>query len=144
SDAGRVGVPVRSSGAFFQQRVTNLNVFSSVRSVTKGVGLAGGYIEFWPTAYNPDNSAHLPNASSLLYDFSDQPSAGDYGSMQVHDLDTAQTIFAFNHWANHTIDLGIGNGPFGNPDWTMAANAASYSRKILQVFVLPEHHGQQP
>jgi lysophospholipase L1-like esterase len=144
SDAGRVGVPVRSSGAFFQQRVTNMNVFSSVRSVTKGVGLAGGYIEFWPTAYNPDNSAHLPNASSLLYDFSDQPSAGDYGSMQVHDLDAAQTIFAFNHWANHTVDLGIGNGPFGNPDWTMAANAASYSRKILQVFVLPERHDQQP
>lgn len=141
ADAGRIGVPVRSSGAFFQQRVTNLNIFSSVRSLAKGAGLSGGYIEFWPTACNPDNAAGLPNASSLLYDFSDKPSAGDYGSMQVHNVEAAQTVFGFNHWANRTIDLGIGNSPFGNPDWTQAANAAQYSRKILQVFVLPERNG---
>lgn len=142
TDAGRIGVPVRSSGAFFQQRVTNLNVFSSVRSLVKGVGLTGGYLEFWPNACNPDNAAGLPNASSLLYDFSDKPSAGDYGSMQVHNIEAAQTIFAFNHWANRTIDVGIGNGPFGHPDWTLAANAPRYSRKLLQVLVLPERNGQ--
>ena len=140
-DAGRIGVPVRASGAFFQKRVTHLNVFSSVRSMAKGVGLPGGYLEFWPTAYTPDDAAGLPNASSLLYDFSDKPSAGDFGSMQVHNLAAAQTVFAYNHWANGITDLGIGNGPFGNPDWTLAANAAQYSRKVLQVFVLPKDHG---
>jgi lysophospholipase L1-like esterase len=139
-DAGRIGVPVRSSGAFFQQPVSHLNVFSSVRSLAKGVGFSGGYLEFWPMAYTPENAAHLPNASSLLYDFSDRPSAGDFGSMQVHNIEAAQTVFGFNHWADGKIDLGIGNSPFGNPDWTFAANASQYTRKILQVFVLPERH----
>jgi hypothetical protein len=140
-DAGRIGVPVRSSGAIFQQRVTNLNVFSSLRSLVKGVGLSGGYLEFWPTAYTPGNAARLPNASDLLYDFSDRPSAGDFGSMQVHSIEAAQTIFGFNHWADGKIDLGIGNGPTGNPDWTFAANAGQYTRKLLQVFVLPKRNG---
>lgn len=139
-DAGRIGVPVRSSGAFFQQRVSHLNVFSSVRSLAKGADFAGGYLEFWPMAYTPENAAHLPNASGLLYDFSDRPAAGDYGSMQVHNLEAAQTVFGFNHWAEGKIDLGIGNSPFGNPDWTFAANASRYARKVLQVFVLPERH----
>jgi lysophospholipase L1-like esterase len=139
-DAGRIGVPVRSSGAFFQQRVSHLNVFSSVRGLAKGVDFPGGYLEFWPMAYTPENSSHLLNASGLLYDFSDRPSAGDFGSMQVHNIEAAQTVFGFNHWADGKIDLGIGNSPFGNPDWTFAANASGYSRKILQVFVLPERH----
>jgi hypothetical protein len=146
-DAAKIGVPASGSGAFFQQYVTNLNVFSSVRGLVSGTGLAGGYLEFWPSAYLPDNAARIPNASSLLYDFGDQPTTGEFGSMQVHCVPAAETLFALNHWANNAgnvIDLGIGNSPSSNPDWTYAANAAHYTRKILQVFVLPRAEANRP
>ena len=32
-------------------------------------------------------------------------------------------------------DLGIGNQPTGNPDWTFAGNAGSYQVKRLRVLV---------
>jgi len=139
-DPAKIGVPATGTGAFFQQYVTNLNVLSNVRGIVNGRGLKGGYLEFWPLAYSPNNAAKIPHASSLLYDFGDQATVGDCGSMQVHNVEAAQTIFAFNHWATgqaRAIDLGIGNSPGSNPDWTFAGNAADYSSKTLQVFVLP-------
>jgi lysophospholipase L1-like esterase len=138
-DPAKIGVPAAGTGAFFQQYVTNLNVLCSVRGVVNGQGLKGGYLEFWPVSYAPDNAANVPNASSLLYDFGDQAKVGDCGSMQVHNVEAAQTIFAFNHWATgqaRAIDLGIGNSPGRNPDWTFAGNASDYTIKTLQVFVL--------
>ena len=139
-DPAKIGVPAAGTAAFFQQYVTNMNVLASVRGVVNGRGLPGGYLEFWPLAYSPNNVANVPHASSLLYDFGDQATVGDCGSMQVHDTAAAQTIFAFNHWAAgqvRAIDLGIGNSPGSNPDWTFAGNAPAYRTKTLQVFVLP-------
>lgn len=139
-DPAKIGVPAAGTGAFFQQRVTNMNVISSVRGVATGRGLHGGYLEFWPLAYSANNAVNVPNASSLIYDFSDQARVGDCGSMQVHNIEAAQTIFAFNHWATGKaigIDLGIGNGPGANPDWTFSNNSSNYTRKTLQVFVRP-------
>ena len=75
-----------------------------------GTDLAGGNIEFWPNNYGPDNSANVPNASSEVYDFGDQPTdpADGYGSMQVHNHDAKQTLFALNHWSEGSrADLGI-------------------------------------
>jgi len=56
--------------------------------------------------------------------------------MQVHNHDARQTIFALNHWREgQGADIGIGNAPNGNPDWTFAANAGNYKVKHLRVFV---------
>jgi sialate O-acetylesterase len=137
-DLGKIGVPTVASGAVFQRDVANLNVFSNVKSISAGTGLKGGSIEFWPHNYAADNAANVPNASSQVWDFGDKladPVAG-YGSMQVHNHDAKQTLFALNHWqAGQGADLGIGNQPEKNPDWTFAANAASYPAKRLRVLV---------
>jgi len=141
-DLGKLGVPTFQSGARFQQNVASLNVYSNVRSIITGTNLAGGNLEFWPNNYGPDNAANVPNASSQVWDFGDQMSdpADGYGSMQVHNHDAKQTLFALNHWREGShADLGIGNQPTGkpntNPDWTFAGNAGACQSKRLRVLV---------
>ena len=134
----KIGVPTAKSGAFFQRNVANMNVYSNVKGVVAGTGLAGGNIEFWPNNYGAANSANVPNASSQVWDFGDEPSGppDGYGSMQVHNHAAKQTLFALNHWREGShADLGIGNQPTGNPDWTFAGNAGSYQAKRLRVLV---------
>jgi sialate O-acetylesterase len=56
--------------------------------------------------------------------------------MQVHNHDARQTLFAINHWsAGAHADVGIGNQPKDNPDWTFAANADGYRAMRLRVLV---------
>jgi sialate O-acetylesterase len=134
----KIGVPTVKSGAHFQQNVANMNVYSNVKGIVTRTGLPGGNIEFWPNNYGPANSANVPNASAEVYDFGDEPTdpVDGYGSMQVHNHDARQTLFAVNHWAEGShADLGIGNQPTGNPDWTFAGNAGSYQTKRLRVLV---------
>jgi sialate O-acetylesterase len=142
SDLKKIGVPTFASGARFQQNVTRMTVYSNAKEITTGTNLSGGNIEFWPNNYAPANSAKVPNASGDVYDFGDEmfdPPDG-YGSMQVHNHAAHQTIFAYNHWREgNKADLGIGNQPQGNPDWTFAANAGSYKTKRLRVFIRPTH-----
>ena len=137
-DLSKIGVPVFGSGAHFQQNVTNLDVFSNVKEIVTGTGLAGGNIEFWPNNYAPGNGANVPNASGDVFDFGDQPTDPEngYGSMQVQNHDARQTLFAINNWNGGTqADVGIGNQPKGNPDWTFAKNAGNYRAMRLRVFV---------
>jgi len=134
----KIGVPTLKSGAHFQRNVAGLNVYSNVRGIETGTALAGGNIEFWPNNYGPANSAHVPNASGEAYDFGDEPTdpVDGYGSMQVHNHDAKQTLFALNHWSEGSrADLGIGNQATGNPDWTFAGNAGTYQAKRLRVLV---------
>ena len=134
----KIGVPTVTSGARFQQNVANMNVYSNVKGIVAGTGLAGGNNEFWPHNYGPANSANVPNASAQVWDFGDEPMdpADGYGSMQVHNHDARQTLFALNNWKNGShADLGIGNQATGNPDWTFAGNAGSYQVKRLRVLV---------
>ncbi len=130
------GVPVGAT--IFQQQVGNMNVASNVAGVTTGTGITTGNIEFWSLCYGAINYFGLPGASSSLFDYDDiriNP-PGCYGSMQVHNYGAAQTIFAWNSWDNTTTDdLGIGNSPSGDPDWTFRANAASYTTRTLTVYV---------
>jgi len=73
-----------------------------------------------------------------VWDFGDEPAgaADGYGSMQVHNHDAKQTLFAINHWKEGSrADVGIGNQSKDNPDWTFAANAGSYKAKRLRVLV---------
>jgi sialate O-acetylesterase len=138
SDASKIGIPYFGSGEFYQQNVTNMDVFSNVGSIVTGTGLTGGNIEFWSNNYGPANSANVPNASNDVFDFGDQPSdpPDGYGSMQVHNHDAKQTLFALNHWSQGGgADVGIGNQPHDNPDWTFAANAKNYPAMRLVVLV---------
>lgn len=141
ADLGKIGIPTVASGARFQQKVANLNIFSNVTSLTTGTGIRTGNIEFWPNNYSASNAAQIPNASASLYDFGDEFVAPDdgYGSMQVHNTDAKQTVFVVNNWkAGPRGDLGIGNQPAkpgANPDWTFSANAQTYTTKRLRVLV---------
>jgi sialate O-acetylesterase len=59
--------------------------------------------------------------------------------MQVHNYSARQTILALNHWNEGAkADLGIGNQPQGNPDWTFAGNAGGYKSKRLRILVHPK------
>lgn len=139
-DAGKIGVPTAASGARFQQKVANLNVFSDVAGVVTGTGLAGGNIEFWPNNYSQGNGAGVPGASDQSFDFGDQfndPVDG-YGCLQIHNFLAKQTVLAVNNWkAGRDGDVGIGNqaGGSGNPDWTFAKNAGNWPIKRLRVLV---------
>ena len=135
-------MPSVASKAQFQTKVGHLNVLSNVAGVVSGNDL-NGCIEFWPHNYGPPNAAGIPNASNDVWDFGDQlvePESG-YGSMQVHNYEARQTIFAFNHWsAGASADAGIGNSdPKATPahtlDWTFHGNAGTYEVKRLRVLV---------
>lgn len=115
-----------------------MTVMSNVKGVVTGEHLAGGNIEFWPNNYGPENSAQVPGASSSAFDFGDQPvnPVDGYGCMQVHNHEARQTVFAINHWSGgEQADIGIGNAPEGNLDWTFANNAGSYPVKRLRILV---------
>ena len=137
--ADKLGVPTVLSGAIYQKYVTNMNVFCNVPGVTNGTGLAGN-LEFWPSNYDAANSIGIPGASGTLYDYGDHPSAGTYGCMQIHNYVAKQTLLAFNNWGGTGTnpDLGIGNQPTGNPDWTFANNGSSFTVKTLQALVLQD------
>jgi sialate O-acetylesterase len=137
-DPGKIGIPVFGSGARFQQNVTNMNVYSNVRTITTGTQLKSGNIEIWPNNYDQVNSAKVPNASSDAYDFGDQITDVEdgYGCLQIHDHEARQTLIAVNHWRAGThADIGIGNQPKDNPDWTFAGNAGNYRAVRLRVLV---------
>ena len=152
TDVTKIGVPTAGSGAFFQQNVSHMDVLSNVGGVATGTNLSGGNIEFWNSNYTATNSKAVPNASASAYDFGDHPSAGGYGSMQIHNhfvtATTGQTVLAYNRWGSGNSgnsDIGIGNNPSNvsgqNPDWTFAQNAGAYTVKNLQVLV---HLGTPP
>ena len=132
------------NGTPIQTRVSNMDVYSRVAGITQGTGLSGGNIEFWPGNYDGSNGANIPNASPDTFDFGDGgPAAGiGYGSMQIHNHDASQVLFAFNRWGSGftgTTDIGIGtNSVEGqNPDYTFAENAASFATRNLYVLVRP-------
>ena len=138
SDINKIGIPTIASGAKFQQNVTNMLVSSNVSTIITGSIATGGNIEFWASNYEQANSADVPGASNEKFDFGDRPSdpPDGYGSMQIHNHDGQQTLFALNHWVmGANADLGIGNQPTGQPDWTFSNNASSYKWKRLRVLV---------
>ncbi len=136
--AFKLGVPVKSTGTVFQSKVRNLQVAGNVPGLKTG-NFAEGNIEFWPNNYGPRNTANIPGASSADYDFGDEatkPEIG-YGSMQVHNFAEKQTVFAYNKFsAGRTCDLGIGNAPGKNTDWTFSSSGQNYKSATLYVMVL--------
>ncbi|HSI35948.1 MAG TPA: PEP-CTERM sorting domain-containing protein [Tepidisphaeraceae bacterium] len=156
--ADRTGVPSTTSAEFYQQNVSNMNVSSNVAGIVTGTGITTGNVEFWPSNYNQTNGraagsgGPVLNASATTYDFGDggAGTSNGHASMQVHNYDidgagsgtAGQTLFAYNAWgAVRTSELGIGNNPTAGqaPDWTLTANAGSWTTKSLVVVVhVPE------
>jgi hypothetical protein len=138
ADINKIAFPTFASGAIFQEEVTNMNVASSIPALNRE-GITGN-IEFWPHNYGRTNVKGVSGASDSVYDLGDERSGGgSYGSMQVHSSELGGTIFAINRWndANTPVDIGIGNNPDGNPDWTFTVNGNSYTTKRLEVLVKP-------
>ena len=74
------------------------------------------------------------------FDFGDTPASPreGYGSMQIHNPAAKQTVLAVNKWQEgSSADVGIGNSPTGNPDYTFRSNAGDYQLKRLMVLVRP-------
>ena len=148
SNYNEIGVPCVNAEACprttLQKTLTNVNVQSSLPGLdTNG---ANGNMEFWHWDYSRNNNMGIPGASGDAYDFGDRPNnRGSYGSMQIHLSNNAAgiyegTVFAFNNFNNRVsgnADIGIGNRPSGNPDWTNAYNAGTYTTRKIQVFVMP-------
>ncbi len=139
-DAAMIGVPSHLLGTLFHQDLKNMTVQSNVESITSGSGFTG-WIEFWPSNYTQMNSKKVPNASDKTFDWGDMPSAvlgAGYGSMQLHNPAEKQVLFALNNWragGPDKMDLGIGNQPQGNPDYTFSNNSGKYKFKRLRVLV---------
>jgi len=115
-----------------------MDVYSNVKTITTGTQLNGGNIEFWPNNYDQKNAANVPNASGDAFDFGDEMTDVEdgYGCLQIHDHEARQTLIAVNHWREGKhADIGIGNQPKDNPDWTFAANAGNYRAVRLRILV---------
>ncbi|HQL76427.1 MAG TPA: autotransporter-associated beta strand repeat-containing protein [Phycisphaerae bacterium] len=147
TNASMLGVPISSTGEFYHYdaagllpgQVRNMNVFSNVAGIVTGTGITTGNVEFWASNYGTANQFLVPGASDGTFDFGDggNPSTGNgHGSMQIHNYGAGQTLFAIDGF-NQTLQIGIGNQPVNQPDWTFNGNAASYSVKNLQVVVQP-------
>ncbi len=142
NDSNKLGVPFAATGAFFQQNVSNMNVFSNKSGIVQGTALETGNIEFWAGNYGRTNVAGVPGADNDLYDTGDQFSTSKpigYGSMQIHNhADGAnQTVMAYNAWGNNNDNnIGIGNNPAAgsHPDWTFTYNGDQY--EIANMFVM--------
>ncbi len=83
----------------------------------------------------------MPNASDAVYDWGDTNVGNSiYGSMQVHNHGASQVLWAFNRFGGNPgerDDLGIGNAPTGEPDWTFAQNTETYDTRLLEVWARP-------
>ncbi|MES2597597.1 MAG: GDSL-type esterase/lipase family protein [Verrucomicrobiota bacterium] len=142
NDIYKLGLPTLASGAIFEQGVTNINVASNVPGVLQGNAMAGN-IEFWPTNYTEgaNNGIGGSSTAGTGFDFDDTRSTtGTFGSMQVHNTTDKKTIFAINDWGNAAttppiLEIGIGNQPTGNPDWTHSESGSLYTSRKLYVLV---------
>ena len=141
TNADELGVPTFNSGIVYNQLLEDVEIQSNHQSLSSLGTIDTGVIEFWGTNYGTSNSYGVPNGDDSTYDFADSQyntnSAG-YGSMQIHDYESGQTLFAYNAWGGSDIDeIGIGNNPDqeGNPDWTFASNANEYTLKSMTILV---------
>ncbi len=139
-DVKKIGVPVKSANARFQQKVANCLVKSNVPGVKNGKYADGCNIEFWECNYGPGNAKNIPNASSKLFDFGDSfnpKNSPGYGSMQIHNFKEKQVVICFNNFqAGRNADVGIGNRKTAHPDWTFSKNAINLTGGEMQVLVL--------
>ena len=141
TSADELGVPTFNSGIVHNQLLTDVEIQSNHQNLSSLGVINTGVIEFWGTNYGTTNDLGVPNGDDSTYDFADSqwtPDSPGYGSMQIHDYDSGQTLFAYNAWGGSDIDdLGIGSNPNVDEgsDWTFASNAAEYTLKTMTILV---------
>ena len=86
--------------------------------------------------------AEPTGGDAAKYDFNDTPQSDavaglGYGCLQVHELKSRKTVFAFNHFNSASVpcDVGIGGCRKDHPDWTFARNAGEWKARRLSVWV---------
>ena len=119
--------------------VTNLSVNSNYPGVINGQSFLGR-VEIWAQDYAPFLSGSfnldLSQGNNSNYDFDDRAwGSGSYGSFQVHNITSQQTVLAWNQHSSPNSDIGFGNNPGGNPDWTFSNNSGQFSNWKIQIFV---------
>lgn len=120
-----IGLPTES---IHDVDVTNVLVRSNVAASADG---ATGNLEMWPHCYGKGDDGRYDTRDDV------DSETDCYGSFQIHRGD--ETVISYNHWAGGdpaTDDLGIGNAPQNEPDWTFAETASSYRDRLLQAFVI--------
>jgi hypothetical protein len=100
-----------------------------------------GRLEIRATDYGYGPSGLTPTYASTgsYFDYDDLPSAGSYGSFQVHNATDGKTILAWNHHVkSSTPDLGFGSSSINQPDWTFCytnGNCPSRTNFNVQIFI---------
>ena len=120
--------------------VANMKISSNELEADALSGTPEGFVELYYNNYSPKTQATPKGGDAAKYDFNDTPNPAatlGYGCIQIHDLKTKKTIFAFNHFnnAHAQCDVGIGIGKKDNPDWTFAANAGDWKTRRISVWI---------
>lgn len=127
NDAKLLGVPVDWS---FDQPIANAIVHSFAPTQPHVLVPTSGNVELWSSCYG--------EGADGVFD-ADDHEGGDtdcYGSMQIHVA--GKPVLSFNHWSQggtKDLDLGIGPSPGNHLDWTFAENAATFTKRRLEVYV---------
>ena len=139
NNLGDIGVPHYNTGIVHHQLIEDLRISSNHPNLSSILSSDSGVIEFWPSNYGAANEIGVPGADSAAYDFGDDKGSGaGYGSMQIHDYNSGQTLLSYSGWGyDGANDLGIGNNPdsSGNLDWTFAGNSDDYELKSMRIMV---------
>jgi hypothetical protein len=138
TDPALLGVP-RTAKHLRQGLIQDLHIESSEGSGVRPGSFSEGNIEFWKYNYQGNDGGIIPG-NEPGFGLDDRYTRnGNYGSMQIHNHQAGECIFAFNNWnKGEAMDLGIGNAPSGELDWTFRKNSHAYTHRLLQVLVRPK------
>ena len=160
ADISKIGVPVYGAGEFYQQKVKNMQVTTNVPATEGLISAPGtttqatpnttyahntGYLEFWPSNYTNAKANVITQGDGNTYDINDSGSdmGFGYGSMQIHSLDTEQTIYALNNFKQGK-GYGIGTNPNASTnrdgsqrDWTFDSSKTGYAIANIYTFAKP-------
>jgi hypothetical protein len=115
--------PTDSNANVIQRTVSNMRVNSNYPTVTN-TSSTSGRLEIWPYNYGREAQNNI-GGNNNTYDFDDKHSgSSSYGSMQVHNLSAGQTVMAWNNHGASNPDIGLGNSPSGDPDWTFEGSGS--------------------
>jgi hypothetical protein len=136
-DGASLGVPSNGSNGsriVTNTGVSNMNVVSNISGIVTGANFSGGKLEFWPSHYDAGVNEE--------YDYDDTAftNIDGWGSMQIHNTASAQTLIGYSDWGGlapgEPSEIGAGNNPgLGDPDWTFSNSGTTYTVRRLQVLV---------
>ncbi|MBQ3350447.1 MAG: PEP-CTERM sorting domain-containing protein [Thermoguttaceae bacterium] len=160
ADISKIGVPVYGTGESYQQTVKNMQVTTNVPATEGLISAPGtntqatpnttyahntGYLEFWPSNYGKEKANIITQGDGNTLDINDSGNnmTLGHGSMQIHSVDTEQTIFALNNFRAAKA-YGIGTNPNASTnssgsqrDWTFDSGKTGYAIANIYTFAKP-------